>query len=179
MTFSRIRHTYLRLGGRVGLGLCAQSLELGVLFHYTTRLGGGALRVGVHIADVAHFVRPGTALDAEAAARATSTYLVDRVVPMLPRPLCEDACSLNPGAERLAFSVVWVMGEEDAVVRCARAALCAALALRWRSTSRVPFRLFMCPPAQIPSRAHHLSQFRRSPTPRQMKLAGRPGSGGR
>jgi exoribonuclease R len=82
------------------------------------RLGGGALRVGVHIADVAHFVRPGTALDAEAATRATSTYLVDRVVPMLPRPLCEDACSLNPGAERLAFSVVWVMGEEDAVIRC-------------------------------------------------------------
>jgi exoribonuclease R len=91
------------------------------------RLGGGALRVGVHIADVAHFVRPGTALDAEAAARATSTYLVDRVVPMLPRPLCEDACSLNPGAERLAFSVVWVMGEEDAVIRCARRALAPVL----------------------------------------------------
>ena len=55
-------------------------------------------RVGVHIADVAHFVRAGTPLDDEARERGTSVYLVDRVIPMLPRALCEHLCSLNPGA---------------------------------------------------------------------------------
>jgi DIS3-like exonuclease 2 len=65
--------------------------------------------VGVHIADVSHFVTPGTALDAEAAAHATSTYLVQRVIPMLPSLLCEELCSLNPGVDRLAFSVIWTM----------------------------------------------------------------------
>jgi len=65
------------------------------------------LRLGVHIADVSAFVLPDTALDREAARRGTSTYLVQRVVPMLPRLLCERLCSLNPGEDRLAFSVVW------------------------------------------------------------------------
>lgn len=64
-------------------------------------------RLGVHIADVAAFVQHGTALDAEARERATSTYLVDQVVPMLPRELCDNLCSLNPGVDRLAFSVEW------------------------------------------------------------------------
>ena len=53
--------------------------------------------MGVHIADVAHFVAAGTALDTEAAERGTSVYMVDRVIPMLPRLLCEELCSLNPG----------------------------------------------------------------------------------
>lgn len=60
-------------------------------------LGGRGWRVGVHIADVAHFVAAGTALDAEAAERGTSVYMVDRVIPMLPPLLCEQLCSLNPG----------------------------------------------------------------------------------
>eukprot|EP00897_Mesotaenium_endlicherianum_P001015 jgi/Mesen1/10914/ME000095S10256 len=70
-------------------------------------LPGGNVRVGVHIADVSHFVRAGTALDAEARRRSTSVYLIQRVLPMLPALLCERLCSLNPGVDRLAFSVVW------------------------------------------------------------------------
>lgn len=75
-------------------------------------LDGGLLRIGVHIADVSHFVKPGSALDEEAASRSTSVYLVDRVVPMLPRLLCEELCSLNPGVDRLAVSIIWDMTEE-------------------------------------------------------------------
>lgn len=58
---------------------------------------GGGWRVGVHIADVAYFIKPNTALDEEARRRGTSVYLVQRVVPMLPHLLCEQLCSLNPG----------------------------------------------------------------------------------
>ena len=76
----------------------------------------GTLVVGVHIADVSHFVRPGTALDDEARLRGTSTYLVQRVMPMLPRLLCEDLCSLNPGTERLTFSVEWTMTGDGEVL---------------------------------------------------------------
>lgn len=69
-------------------------------------LGGGGFRVGVHIADVSHFVRPGTALDREAAARGTSVYLVNRAIPMLPERLSGDLCSLRPDADRLTYSVI-------------------------------------------------------------------------
>jgi ribonuclease R len=62
--------------------------------------------VGVHIADVSHYVRPGTALNAEALARATSIYVADQVVPMLPEEISNHLCSLNPDRERLAFSVI-------------------------------------------------------------------------
>jgi exoribonuclease R len=79
-------------------------------------LGGGEYEVGVHIADVSYFVRPHTALDVEAATRATSVYLVQRVIPMLPSLLCEELCSLNPGVDRLAFSVVWRMREDGELV---------------------------------------------------------------
>lgn len=64
-------------------------------------------RVGVHIADVSHFVPVETALDEEAQQRATSTYFVERVIPMLPRKLCEDYCSLNAGVDKFAFSGIW------------------------------------------------------------------------
>jgi len=69
-------------------------------------LDGGNLEIGVHIADVGHYVRPGTALDAEALARATSVYLPDQVVPMLPEKLSNGLCSLVPDRDRLAYSVI-------------------------------------------------------------------------
>ncbi len=63
--------------------------------------------IGVHIADVSHFVTPGTQLDTEAKSRSFSVYLVDRTIPMLPEILSNDICSLNPNEDRLAFSVVF------------------------------------------------------------------------
>jgi len=68
--------------------------------------------VGVHIADVSFYVRPDTALDAEAQLRATSIYLVDRVIPMLPPALSDDLCSLKQSVDRLAFSAVFTMDNE-------------------------------------------------------------------
>ncbi|HEY4479959.1 MAG TPA: RNB domain-containing ribonuclease [Candidatus Paceibacterota bacterium] len=70
-------------------------------------IGEGKIEVGVHIADVSHFVRPGTALDREARKRLFSTYLVDRTIPMLPEVLSNDLCSLNPNVDRFAFSAVF------------------------------------------------------------------------
>jgi DIS3-like exonuclease 2 len=79
---------------------------------HITQLPNGLIEIGVHIADVSFFVRPDTAVDEEAIHRATTVYLVDRTVPMLPRPLCEVACSLNENVERLAFSCVWTMNPD-------------------------------------------------------------------
>ncbi|KAI7906919.1 uncharacterized protein BX663DRAFT_426539 [Cokeromyces recurvatus] len=78
---------------------------------HVTKLSENEYEVGVHIADVSHFVHQHTALDHEAFDRGTSTYLCDRVIPMLPSLLCEELCSLNPGVERLAFSVIWKMDD--------------------------------------------------------------------
>lgn len=76
----------------------------------------GTYDLGVHIADVSYFVKPNTALDRDARKRATSVYLVQRAVPMLPPALCEELCSLNPGQERLAFSVIFTMTKEAKIV---------------------------------------------------------------
>lgn len=70
-------------------------------------LENGNIEVGVHIADVSYFVTPGTAIDDEARERATSVYLVDRTIPMLPEVLSTDLCSLNPNEDRLAVSAVF------------------------------------------------------------------------
>ena len=64
-------------------------------------------RIGIHIADVSYYVKPGTKTDDEAYQRGTSVYLVDRVVPMLPEELCNDKCSLRPGEDKLCMSVIF------------------------------------------------------------------------
>ncbi|WP_312420129.1 ribonuclease R [Epilithonimonas sp.] len=76
------------------------------------KLENGLWEIGVHIADVSHYVKPGTILDDEAYARATSVYLVDRVVPMLPEVLSNDVCSLRPNEDKFTFSAVFELDEE-------------------------------------------------------------------
>jgi ribonuclease R len=71
------------------------------------KLENGNFEVGVHIADVTYYVKPGSAVDQEAQARGTSVYLVDRTVPMLPEKLSNKLCSLRPGEEKLTFSAVF------------------------------------------------------------------------
>ena len=73
------------------------------------KLENGNYEIGVHIADVTHYVRPGSVVDKEAEARGTSVYLVDRTVPMLPEKLCNKLCSLRPHEEKLTFSAVFEM----------------------------------------------------------------------
>ncbi len=80
----------------------------------TDRKGNRVL--GVHIADVSHYVRPGSALDREAYRRSTSVYLCDRVVPMLPEELCNGVCSLVPDEDRLAFSVFMTFDKSGEMV---------------------------------------------------------------
>src|SRR5690606_9970062 len=71
------------------------------------QLENGNYEIGVHIADVAHYVKPGTALEGEAFDRATSVYLVDRTIPMLPEKLSNDLCSLRPNEDKLTFSAIF------------------------------------------------------------------------
>ncbi|MDX2359522.1 MAG: ribonuclease R [Crocinitomicaceae bacterium] len=79
------------------------------------RLENGNLEVGVHIADVSHYVRVGTAMDAEALKRSNSVYLVDRVVPMLPEQLSNLVCSLRPDEDKFTFSAVFEIDETGKV----------------------------------------------------------------
>jgi ribonuclease R len=77
----------------------------------------GQWKLWVHIADVSHYVKPGTALDAEAARRGNSTYLVDRVIPMLPEALSNELCSLKPRVDRLTKCVEFLLSEEGEVLK--------------------------------------------------------------
>ncbi|SEK96388.1 ribonuclease R [Parapedobacter koreensis] len=79
-------------------------------------LPNGHYEIGIHIADVTHFVRPDTALDKEAFERGTSVYLVDRVIPMLPERLSNDLCSLRPNEDRLVFSAVFEMDKSANII---------------------------------------------------------------
>lgn len=81
------------------------------------RLDNGNWEIGVHIADVSHYVIPGTLLDDEAYDRATSVYLVDRVVPMLPEVLSNDVCSLRPNEDKYTFSAVFELDDQAKVVK--------------------------------------------------------------
>lgn len=79
------------------------------------RLDNGRLEIGVHIADVSHYVRPGTPMDEEALKRSNSVYLADRVIPMLPEQLSNMACSLRPNEDKYSFSAVFEMDEKGTV----------------------------------------------------------------
>lgn len=79
-------------------------------------LGGGLWEVGVHIADVSHYVKEGSIIDKEAEKRATSVYLVDRTIPMLPERLCNLLCSLRPNEEKLAYSVIFTLNDKAEVL---------------------------------------------------------------
>ena len=81
------------------------------------KLANGNYEVGVHIADVTHYVRPDTIIDREARDRATSVYLVDRVVPMLPEHLSNGICSLRPDEDKLTFSTIFEMTPDGRVVK--------------------------------------------------------------
>lgn len=92
------------------------------------RLAGGGARIGIHIADVSHYVREGDRLDAEAWERGTSVYLVDRVLPMLPHALSSDLCSLVPGEDRLTLAAYLTVDRRGALrgTRFARAVIRSA-----------------------------------------------------
>lgn len=79
------------------------------------RLNSGLWEVGVHIADVSHYVTEGSVIDKEAQNRATSIYLVDRTIPMLPERLCNFVCSLRPDEEKLCYSVIFEMTEDATI----------------------------------------------------------------
>jgi len=81
------------------------------------KLDNGNWEVGVHIADVTHYVQPGSLIDKEAINRATSVYLVDRTVPMLPEKLSNSLCSLRPNEDKLCFSAVFEMDNNAAVMK--------------------------------------------------------------
>ena len=83
------------------------------------KLPNGLWEVGVHIADVSHYVKEGDIIDREAQRRATSVYLVDRTIPMLPERLCNYVCSLRPNEEKLCYSVIFDL-DDDAQVRSYR-----------------------------------------------------------
>jgi ribonuclease R len=79
-------------------------------------LGGGKYEIGVHIADVSHYVQVGTSLDKEALKRGTSIYLVDRTIPMLPEVLSNDVCSLNPHEDKLSFSAIFIINDKAEIL---------------------------------------------------------------
>lgn len=81
------------------------------------RTGDDEYEIGVHIADVTHYVEPGSLLDTEAYNRATSVYLVDRTIPMLPERLCNDLCSLRPNEDKLTMSVIFTMDGKAKVLK--------------------------------------------------------------
>ena len=81
-----------------------------------TKLSDGSWEVGVHIADVTHYVTPGSVVDSEAVERATSVYLVDRTIPMLPERLSNELCSLRPHEDKLCFSAVFTLNEKLDIV---------------------------------------------------------------
>jgi len=102
-------------------------------------LPNGNVEVGIHIADVSHYVESGTELDRSARERATSVYLVDRVIPMLPEHLSNTICSLNPNVDRLTFSCVVELDENAHVVdfRVVESVICSAHRLSYEQAQEL------------------------------------------
>eukprot|EP01012_Entosiphon_sulcatum_P020531 TRINITY_DN2546_c0_g1_i1.p1 TRINITY_DN2546_c0_g1~~TRINITY_DN2546_c0_g1_i1.p1 ORF type:complete len:987 (+),score=150.93 TRINITY_DN2546_c0_g1_i1:2424-5384(+) len=102
---------------------------------HCVELPNGLLEVGVHIADVTHFLHEGTALDEEARKRCTSVYLVDRRIDMLPKLLTEVLCSVRGGEESLVFSVIWTMTKQAEVrdVKFGKAVVLSRAALSYQN----------------------------------------------
>ncbi|KAH0953363.1 hypothetical protein HN011_004299 [Eciton burchellii] len=96
-------------------------------------LSNGNFDVGVHIADVSHFIRPGTALDKEAALRATTVYLVDKRIDMVPELLSSNLCSLRGGEERFAFSCIWEIDPDANIIsiRFCKSIICSRQAMTY------------------------------------------------
>ncbi|MCL4181650.1 MAG: ribonuclease R [Verrucomicrobia bacterium] len=110
-------------------------------------------RLWVHIADVSHYVKPGTALDKEARRRGNSTYLVDRVIPMLPEALSNELCSLKPEVERLTKSVEFLISSDGAVLRTRFHS--SVIHSRRRYTYGEAFAILQRPPASALERMLH------------------------
>ncbi len=91
------------------------------------KLDNGNVEIGVHIADVSHYVTPHSPIDKEAFDRATSVYLVDRTIPMLPEKLCNMVCSLRPNEDKLTYSMLFEMNDNAEVVnyRIRKAVICS------------------------------------------------------
>ncbi|XP_062438938.1 DIS3-like exonuclease 2 isoform X2 [Rhea pennata] len=117
------------------------------------QLPDGNFEVGVHIADVSYFVKEETALDKMASERATSVYLVQKVIPMLPKLLCEELCSLNPMRDRLTFSVMWKVTPEGKILDewFGRTVICSCVKLSYdhaQSMIESPGKVFS--PEELP-----------------------------
>ena len=126
-----------------------------------TRHSRDQWKLWVHIADVSHYVRPGSALDEEAMQRGNSTYLVDRVIPMLPEALSNGLCSLNPGVSRLTKCVEFLLSHEGRVL--AAKYYPAVIRSRRRLTYREALAILHRPPSGDPveemlHQAHALAQ---------------------
>ena len=120
----------------------------------------GQCKVWVHIADVSHYVKPGTPLDTEASKRGNSTYLVDRVIPMLPEALSNELCSLKPDVDRLTKCAEFLLSPEGAVLDSRFYS--AVIRSKHRYTYKEAFAVLQRQPANVLERmlhdAHHLAQ---------------------
>ena len=126
------------------------------------RLAGGGYELGVHIADVSHYVGVDTPIDNEAKRRTCSAYLVDRVIPMLPERLSNDVCSLRPGEDRLAMSVVMRLDERGNVrgARMARSAIRSAARLDYDTVDEVLLGRAAAPTDEIGELLRTLDEIR-------------------
>jgi len=120
----------------------------------------GAWRLWVHIADVSHYVKPGTVLDTEARKRGNSTYLVDRVIPMLPEALSNELCSLKPGVDRLTKCVEFLLSDAGKIIemRFYSAVIHSQRRFSYQEAFAVLQRKPEGPIEEMLHQAHHLAQ---------------------